>query len=101
MDFNDNEYNYQWHKIGNKLCEELNICRCQRKLKSIVHILYRIYRKINSNSTLTPEEILIVALLDRKGLFTHGINIEYPFINNKEFWEWLISIKDSKYLNDN
>lgn len=107
---------HEWHKIGDKLCGYLMICSCQRKLKSIVGVLVRIWEKGHTSKDngytplrdsqpethgFTPEEFLMCAWLDRVGLITHGVNCEYPIIHNNEFWDWLLSIKDSPYLQDN
>lgn len=99
----------EWHKIGNKLCNFLGICSCQRKLKSIVDVLVRIHEKgTRTDETVhnyTAEEYLILALLDDKNLITHGVNCEYPIIlhitKEEDFWEWVLKIKDSPYLEDN
>lgn len=94
-----------WHEIGDKLTKYLNICSCQRKIKSIVTVLLNIYNKIElGHFDFTPEEYLIVALLDAKGYITHGINIEYPMIvsvTEDSFWLWLQEIKDNPNLVDN
>lgn len=94
----------EWHKIGDKLTSYLNICKCQRKLKSIVNILCSIYNKIDGDNKedLTEEEHLICALLDKNThLITHGTNIEYPIIFNRIEWEWILSIKNDINLEDN
>lgn len=93
----------EWHKIGDKLTSYLGICNCQRKLESIVIILVRIEIKITNYdwSNFTKEELLITALLETKGLITHGSNCEYPFKGNAEFWKWLDEIKYSEFLEDN
>jgi hypothetical protein len=78
----------QWHKIGNKLCNYLQICSCQRKLKSIIDNLYSIYIKCNGayegthERDFTGAEWLLIAILDRHSAYiSHGINCEYPIIN--------------------
>ena len=97
----------EWHKIGDKLTNYLGICGCQRKLKSIVDVLVRIYDKGKTGKhNWTAEEYLILAMLDARNLITHGINCEYPIIlhmprNNDDFWEWINSIKDNPNLDDN
>ncbi len=98
----------EWHKIGNKLTSWFGICSCQRKLKSIINNLYSIYEKCNGayegthDRDFTGAEWLLIALLDKAGAITHGINCEYPIINKElEFWKWIIEIKDSPYLEDN
>ena len=92
----------QWHKLGNKLSAYLRICNCQRKIKSITTVLLNLKNKIESKENIfTPEEYLIIALLDKTNLITHGINIEYPLISDNDFWEWLESIKDDPNLIDN
>ena len=101
-----------WHEIGDKLTTYLVICSCQRKLKSIVSVLVRIYDKILAASSAdksvviewTPEEYLIIALLDTVpgNLLSHGINIEYPILCKEHaFWEWIMEIKDNPNLVDN
>lgn len=96
----------EWHKIGNKLCDFLGICHCQRKLKSIVNVLVSIHNKEKTRD-FTGEEYLILALLDSKNLITHGVNCEYPIIlhmhksDQEDFWAWILKIKDSPYLEDN
>lgn len=102
----------EWYKIGNKLAAYLNICSCQRKLKSIVDNLVSIYEKCigayegTHTRDFTGAEWLVLALLEnaemKPHLITHGINCEYPIINQEhEFWKWLLEIKDSPYLIDN
>lgn len=90
-------------KLGYKLTKYMGICACQRKLKSFVSILNEIHTKIVNKDwkSLTPHEHVICALLDSKGLLTHGVNMEYPLLDKKEFWEWVVSIKDSPHLEDN
>lgn len=94
----------EWHKIGNRLTYFLDVCACQRKLKSFVNILVSIHNKCKSQSwsELTMEELFICALLDKKGIICHGTNCEYPIIAGAEaFWDWIMEIKDSPYLEDN
>ena len=94
----------EWHRIGNKLCKYLQICSCQRKLKSFVDILIKIWNKrdyLQTGETFTAEEYLILANLDAVNLIVHGTNCEYPIIIENEFWIWLNEIKDSPYLEDN
>jgi aspartate oxidase len=95
----------EWHKIGNTLSDYFGICRCQRKLKTIVDNLVSIYEKCNSTdeNNFTGAEWLIIALMDRNtNAITHGTNCEYPIINKEdEFWKWILEVKDSPYLEDN
>lgn len=92
----------KWHEMGNKLTNYLCICHCQRKLKSIVDVLVKIYDKSKTEKPeWTSEEYLIISLLDSIGLITHGVNIEYPIIIDNEFWQWINSIKDDENLEDN
>jgi hypothetical protein len=94
----------EWHKIGNRLTHFLGICPCQRKIKSIVDILVHIHIKCNNQDwkALTVEELLICALLEKRGIVTHGVNCEYPIISESEaFWDWIHEIKHSPYLIDN
>lgn len=99
----------EWKKIQRRLCYYLQICSCQRKVKSLVDVLVRIwdnghYREEDGCSPRRPwtdYEYLILAQLDQLQLITHGINCEYPIITTNEFWEWLLSIKDSPFLEDN
>lgn len=92
----------EWHKLGNKLSEQLGICNCQRKIKSITTVLLNIKHKSESNTHgYTAEEHLICALLHRIGIMTHGINAEYPYLVDNEFWQWLENIKDDPNLSDN
>jgi hypothetical protein len=100
--------NYEeWRFIGAKLTDYLRICSCQRKLKSIVDVLVRIYEKRNDDEPAwTDEEYLILALLDSIGLVTHGSNIEYPIIldmtrRGDDFWEWIMKVKDDPNLENN
>ncbi len=103
----ENKVDYlSWKEISKRLSAELVICPCQRKLKSIVSVLVQIYNKIIAKSQdWTPEEYLIIALLDAHytNLITHGANIEYPMLYNTKdpFWKWLVEIKDSPDLIDN
>lgn len=97
----------EWHKIGNKLTNYFGICSCQRKIKSIIDNLYSIYTKCNyedPNRDFTGAEWLVIAMIDRysKEEITHGVNCEYPIINeNSEFWKWIIEVKNNPYLTDN
>jgi hypothetical protein len=97
----------EWDKISYKLTNYLGICGCQRKLKSIIDVLVRIYDKGQAGEhNWTPEEYLILAMLDSRGLITHGVNCEYPIIlhmtrNDDDFWEWVNSVKDNPNLDDN
>jgi hypothetical protein len=99
----------KWHEIGDKLTAYLGICSCQRKLKSFIDILVRIWENGNSRKVLlgeeqrpwTGEEYMILAFLDNRNLICHGTNCEYPIIVDNEFWQWVLSVKDSPYLEDN
>jgi hypothetical protein len=96
------EHIEEWHELGNKLSEQLGICNCQRKIKSITTVLLNIKHKSESNiHGYNSEEYLICALLNRIGLMTHGVNSEYPYLVEHEFWEWLEIIKDDPNLIDN
>lgn len=117
MGFNREIDTKEWHKIGDKLTAYLGICGCQRKLKSIIDVLVRIYDKGQTGEhNWTAEEYLILAMLDARKLITHGVNCEYPIIsptmtrdevlifNNLytvDFWEWINSVKDNPNLEDN
>lgn len=109
-----NENLDEWHRIGNTLCDYFGICRCQRKLKSIVDNLLSIKQKCldayakGTSRDFTGAEWLLLALMDKmineKGNspIMHGTNCEYPIINKThELWIWLDSIKDSPNLEDN
>ncbi len=97
----------EWHKIGYRLAYYLDICGCQRKLKSIVDILVHIDIKISNQDwkALKAEELLITALLEKRGLLAHGTNCEYPIKSAQKFsinfWNFIHEIKDSPYLEDN
>ncbi len=91
-----------WKSIRKTLTDYLQICGCQRKLKSIISVLSNIHYKINNeNKGFTDEEFLICALLHRANLLTHGINCEYPIIKNEEFWDWVLRTKDNANLENN
>lgn len=89
--------------IGRQLTKELGICDCQRKLLSIVRALIGIRDKILSrNLKFSANEVLIITFLDSKKLLTHGVNIEYPILDEgHEFWKWIESIKNNPNLEDN
>jgi hypothetical protein len=99
----------EWYKIGNTLCDYFGICRCQRKLKTIVDNLVSIYEKSigafegTHERDFTGAEWLLLAILNSKSTAVmHGINCEYPIINKEDdFWKWILEIKDSPYLEDN
>lgn len=96
------EHIEEWHKLGDRLSSHLRICNCQRKIKSITNVLLNIKAKIdNREDDYTPEEYLILALLDKTSLITHGINMEYPMLNDDDTWKWIESIKDDPNLTDN
>jgi hypothetical protein len=97
------EKDAEWHLIGNQLSEYLNICNCQRKLKTIIDILLHIRQVCGDTEweKLTKEELFITALLDNIG-FTHGSNAEYPIVDDSyPIWDFIDSIKDSPALEDN
>jgi len=61
----------RWKAIRSQLTIELDVCNCQRKLKSIITVLSNIHEKITTgNLGFTNEEFLICAFLERKGLVT-------------------------------
>lgn len=93
----------EWKAIGQRLTSELGICDCQRKLLSIVRALVGIQDKVLSrNLKFSANEVLIIAFLDSKKLITHGVNIEYPSLDEEhEFWKWIKSIKNNPNLEDN
>ena len=99
----------EWHKISNRLCDMFGICRCQRKIKSIIDNLYSIYEKCigayegTHERNFTGAEWLLIAIIDRNtNAITHGTNCEYPIINKEsEFWKWIIKVKDNPNLEDN
>jgi hypothetical protein len=94
----------EWNKISDELTNYFNICGCQRKLKSIIDNLYSIYSKIQiRNFNFTGAEWLLLALLDKNSdAILHGINCEYPIINESSYlWEMVLKYKDSPYLEDN
>jgi aspartate oxidase len=94
----------EWHKIGDKLTDYFGICRCQRKLKTIVDNLLSIREKcLNGYRDFTGAEWLILAIMDRNSTaIMHGTNCEYPIIMNDDpFWKWLDEIKDNPNLKDN
>jgi hypothetical protein len=98
----------EWHKIGDKLTSYFGICNCQRKLKSIIDALYSIYVKCQLDTSdpkrqFTGAEWLLIALIDSASdRIEHGVSCEYPIIiENHPFWQWIVEIKDSPYLEDN
>ena len=108
--------NEEWEEINAKLTSFLGICGCQRKLKSIVDVLVIIYDKGQMGEhNWTPEEYLILAMLDKCNLITHGVNCEYPIIIDMngstpfgigqeercDFWEWINIVKNNPNLTDN
>lgn len=96
------EKDKEWHKIGITLTGCLGICQCQRKLKSFVNVLIRIYNKYKNNTkNWTEEEYIILSFLDSRGLITHGTNCEYPIILDNDFWKYVNLIKDNEFLEDN
>ena len=103
------EKHKSWHEIGDELTSKFNICGCQRKLKTIVDNLYSIYQKLitfqdtGDDLDFTGAEWLLVAMIDKNTkAITHGVNCEYPIINqDDEFWKWVIETKDNPNLKDN
>ena len=92
----------EWKKINTRLTNELGICNCQRKLKSIIDCLVEIKRKIESGKYgYNGHEFLICALLEQKGLIEHGINCEYPILMNDNFWQWIEETVKNPNLSDN
>lgn len=99
------EHNAEWNRLNRKLCSLLQICPCQRKLKSIVMILLSIYNKliVMKWDELTPEELLICNLLDvNTEWITHGVNCEYPILKRGgELWDFVLSAQYNPALIDN
>lgn len=104
----------EWHKIGNTLYDYFNICRCQRKLKTIVDNLISIKQKCidayekNTPRNFTGAEWLLLALMDKmydkegNTPIMHGVNCEYPIVSNThDLWVWLDKIKNNPNLEDN
>ena len=93
----------EWFIIRNTLTKYLDICHCQRKIKSIIDSLYSIYLKCREGDyDFTGAEWLLIALLNKTEYMTHGINCEYPIITDEDgFWKWIKEIKNSPYLIDN
>lgn len=92
-----------WKQINRKLTSYFEICRCQRKLKSIVDSLLLIREKCNNQEfEFTGSEWLLLALLEKHSLITHGVNCEYPIIEeDQDFWKWLLILKNNPNLIDN
>ena len=78
-------------ELSNIICDTINVCSCNRYLDRIIIPLKKLIEKLikydgtNDNihylapNKCTDEELLLIALLDRRcNLITHGINIEYP-----------------------
>jgi hypothetical protein len=93
----------QWHEIGNKLTKYLEICDCQRKLKSIISNLASIYDKcISKDYIFTGAEWLLLAMIERYDFVNHGTNAEYPIINQEhEFWKFILDANSLSFLQDN
>ena len=91
-------------KIGAKLTSYFGICSCQRKLKSIIDNLENIKEKcLDRNYEFTGAEWLLIALIERNSnAITHGVNCEYPIINQDDpFWIWIDKVKNDPNLEDN
>lgn len=89
-------------EIGTTLVSFLDICDCQRKIKSIIDCLASIHDKIiNENNEFTDQEYLIIALLDSRGFLTHGTNIEYPILDKDYFWQWINKVRYNPSLKNN
>lgn len=74
--------------LENLLSAELGVCSCQRYWDRIIPVIKKLFDKfppgevVVSSNVCTPEELLIIALMDwRNSKISHGTNIEYPFIN--------------------
>ncbi len=94
----------EWHKIGDKLTSYFKICSCQRKLKTIIDNLVMIKDKCKRQEyNFTGAEWLLISMMDRdSNAIHHGINCEYPMINDEDpFWMWIEEIKDNPNLEDN
>lgn len=91
-------------QIGNLLTDYFQICKCQRKIKTIIDNLVSIRSKCNAQTyDFTGAEWLLLAMMDsNSNAVMHGINCEYPIINDSDtFWQWIDHVKDSPYLKDN
>ena len=86
-----------FEEVRIKLSVYLNICPCQRKLRSIVDQLYNIKRNIYRLNPINSEDVLLCAILDKLNILEHGINCEYPILTNMEFWKFI----DKCYSNPN
>lgn len=99
MEINDKE----WHEIGDKLTSYFGICSCQRKIKSIVDNLASIKEKcLNRDFNFTGAEWLLIAIIDRSSnAIMHGVNCEYPMIQeNDPLWIYIDKVKDNPNLID-
>jgi len=93
-----------WKNIGYRLTKYFGICPCQRKLKTIVNNLVSIKEKcVSREYGFTGAEWLLIAIMDQKGCgIVHGINCEYPIINQEDiFWRYIDLVKDNPNLEDN
>lgn len=93
----------QWDEIREKLTSYFGVCPCQRKIKSIIDNLVSIKEKcLANNFDFTGAEWLLLALMDKySNTIMHGINCEYPIINeNDEFWVWIDEVKNNPNLID-
>jgi hypothetical protein len=94
----------EWSKIGEQLTSYFGICSCQRKLKTIINNLVSIKEKcLKRDYSFTGAEWLIIALIEKDSwAIKHGINCEYPIINEDDpFWVWIDEVKDNPNLEDN
>jgi hypothetical protein len=104
MGFNREIDTKEWHKIGDKLTGYFGICSCQRKLKTIIENLVSIKEKcLKQDYSFTGAEWLVLAQMERySDAVCHGINCEYPIINeNDPFWIWIEEVKNNPNLEDN
>lgn len=93
-----------WENIQYRLTNTFEICHCQRKIKTIVGNLVSIKDKCTSGVyDLTGAEWLLVAIMDSRDLgIMHGINCEYPIIDNTHIlWRYIDLVKDNPNLEDN
>ncbi len=94
----------EWKKIRDELTSIFGICSCQRKVKSIVLNLHSIYLKCQDRDyDFTGAEWLLIALLDKHSdAIMHGVNCEFPIINQQaKLWEFILRVVDNEFLEDN
>lgn len=92
-----------WKEISYKLVNYFGICNCQRKIRTIILDLHRIKTKcLNSDYSFSGSEWLLLAIMESNDLVTHGINCEYPIINETDpFWVWVDEVISNPSLEDN